>query len=111
MNKTMQLYNQTQKKLIAGGVFVASSIFAKSLGLIGQNKITPLYLKTRWGIHTFGVRHTITVLLCNDNLQVKAIKSLKPNRVFLYNPRYQHIFELPSQDYPVTITDMLSLNL
>lgn len=68
----------------------------KIIGLIGQEKIEPLYFQTRWGIHTFGVRKPIDVVILNDkNYVVKIKQNLKPNRIFLWNPSYKNVLELP----------------
>lgn len=67
----------------------------KVLGLIGKKEITPVMFETRWGIHTFGMKVPIDVLVL-DNTKVVALKeSLKPNRIFLWNPRYKIVLELP----------------
>lgn len=64
-------------------------------GLIGKDKPYSLMLKTHFGIHTFGLKFPIDVLILNNNDKVVRIKkSLKPNRVFLWNPRYQRVLEL-----------------
>jgi uncharacterized protein len=72
------------------------SITQKVLGLIGKDKAYNLLLKTHFGIHTFGVKVPIdVVILNNQNVVVKIKKNLKPNRVFLWNPVYERVLELP----------------
>jgi uncharacterized protein len=68
----------------------------KSVGLIGKDKVSPIYFETRWGIHTFGVRSAIDVLIL-DNFNKVAVmkKNLKPNRIWLWNPKYKKVMELP----------------
>lgn len=75
----------------------AYSFKEKTLGFIGKKTITPLYFETRWGIHTFGVKHTIDVIILDEHNVVKVLKkNLKPNRIFLWNPTYKKVIELPS---------------
>jgi len=68
----------------------------KSIGLIGKNRIEPVAFTTRWGIHTFGVRYPIDVLILdNSNRVVKRKKNLRPNRIFAWNPKYSQVIEFP----------------
>lgn len=68
----------------------------KLLGLIGKKKAYPLLLQTRFGIHTFGLKFPIDILVLDKNNKiVKIKKSLKPNRIFLWNPIHDMVIELP----------------
>lgn len=65
-------------------------------GLILRNNITPIYFNTRWGIHTFGVKESIDVVILDEKNTVQKIKkSLMPNSVFLWNPKFKKVLELP----------------
>lgn len=67
----------------------------KSKGLINKLKPENVYFKTRCGIHTFGLKFPLDVVILDKNNKVKKIKeSLKPNRIFLWNPKYEKILEL-----------------
>jgi uncharacterized membrane protein (UPF0127 family) len=69
----------------------------KSIGLIGTPKAFPLFFSTRFGIHTFGVRFPIDVLILTKNNEVVKIKkNLLPNRFFFWNPKYSKVVELPA---------------
>ena len=69
----------------------------KIVGLIGKKQPYPLLLKTRFGIHTFGVRFPLDIIILNDQYVVTAIyENLKPNRIFIWNPLYQYVLELPA---------------
>ena len=73
------------------------SLQEKSMGLIGKKNIFPVYFTTRFGIHTFGVLWPIDVLILNDdNVVVKIVEGLPPNRVLFWNPKYNQVVELPS---------------
>ena len=78
-------------------VIYAKSYWEKSKGLLGTFKAYPLLLKTRWGIHTFGMKYSIdVVILDKTNRIVKLKPSLQPNHIFLWNPKYDNVLELPS---------------
>lgn len=74
----------------------AKTFSQKIRGLIGSPKPYPLLLQTRWGIHTFGMRYAIDVIVVDkENTIVKIKQNLKPNKIFLWNPRYTTVIELP----------------
>lgn len=81
----------------------AATWFKKIIGLIGEKDREPLYIETRWGIHTFGVRKPIDIVILDEDDLVVAIKqNLQPNHIFLWNPRYYRVLELPEE----TIKDL-----
>jgi len=68
----------------------------KILGLIGKDKPQTLLIRTRFGIHTFGVKFPIDVLVLDDNFKVVGVKkNLLPNRFFFWNPLYDKVLECP----------------
>jgi uncharacterized membrane protein (UPF0127 family) len=106
----MKLYNLSRQQIISPKVVKAQTLFERSIGLIGKTKITTLYLKTRWGIHTVGVKLPLTIIVCDSSFVVKAVKrNLLPNRLFFWNPKWLNVFELPAGKYQVTIGDKLKL--
>lgn len=73
----------------------AKNLKEKLLGLIGREKQYSLMLNTHFGIHTFGLKFPIDVLILDENDKVVRIKrSLKPNNIFLWNPLYHKVLEL-----------------
>ncbi|MEK7092292.1 MAG: hypothetical protein AAB907_01565 [Patescibacteria group bacterium] len=74
-----------------------SSFWEKTKGLIGDNTGIPVFFRTRWGIHTFGVSKTIAVAILDDVNKVVQIKQLSPNRVFFWNPLYSRVLEIPDE--------------
>lgn len=87
------MYNKTVVKLF---VKEAASLREKIQGLIGKEKPQAILLKTHFGIHTFGLKFSIDVLiLSNDNKVVSLKRNLQPNNIFLWNPRYEKVLELP----------------
>jgi uncharacterized membrane protein (UPF0127 family) len=77
-------------------VKILQSYWSKSKGLIGADPAYPVYFTTRWGIHTFGMKSAIdVVILDNNNRVVKLVHSLSPNHIFFWNPKYFRVLELP----------------
>lgn len=75
----------------------AKSSIQKILGLICKTSPEILLIKTRFGIHTFGMRFPIDIVVLNRNYQVVALKeNLKPFNFFFWNPLYNIILELPN---------------
>lgn len=75
----------------------AKSLKEKIIGLIGKEKAEPLLIKTRFGIHTFGLKFTLDVLILDKKYKVRYIKeNLFPNKIFFWNPKYNMIVELPN---------------
>lgn len=72
-----------------------SSFWEKSKGLIGDTTGIPVFFRTRWGIHTFGVSQTIAVAILDDSNKIVKIKELRPNRIFFWNPKYNQVLEIP----------------
>lgn len=80
------------------------SLKVKQLGLLKsiQGKIlneddSLILFKTRWGIHTFGLRKPIDVIILDNDFAVRKLKmNLKPLRLFFWNPQYNIVIELPS---------------
>lgn len=105
----MDLINKTKNKILFKNIETKKDILGKSIGLIGEKKKKAIYFQTRWGIHSFGVRYDLTIFVCNDNLVVKKISRLKRNKILVWNPKYQHIFELPFSQYEVSIGDKLEI--
>lgn len=76
-----------------------TSFADKLTGLIGSQKAYPVYFRTRWGIHTFGLKFAIDVLILDSRFQVvKAVAGLRPNRIYFWPVKYQNVVELPAGD-------------
>lgn len=74
-----------------------TSFSDKSIGLLGTSKPHPVYFQTRFGIHTFGMKYPIDVVILDINDVVVKIKEyLKPNKLFLWNPKFDQVIELPN---------------
>lgn len=92
----MTIKNVTKNIILSENVQKAKNWKDKTIGLIGTKKPQSLLLRTHFGIHTFGMRYPIDVLILNSQNKVVALKeNLKPNRMFLWNPHYDNVLELP----------------
>lgn len=74
----------------------------KFKGLMGKSTATSVYFETRFGIHTFGMNFPIDVVILDSDNKVVVIKEkMFPGKIFLWNPLYSRVLELP----PGTIKD------
>lgn len=74
-----------------------SNIGTSAIGLIGAKTPYGLFLKTRFGIHTFGVKFPIDVVILDSKQYAVRIKeSLPPNHIFFWPPKWQNVLELPA---------------
>lgn len=92
----MRLYNTTRKTTITDEIKIVEGLYNKSLGLLSKKNPRSLILHTRFGIHTFGLKLPIDVLILDKKNKVVALKeNLSINSFFFWNPRYNIIVELP----------------
>lgn len=71
-----------------------ASYIEKAVGLIGKKKPVNLFFKTRFGIHTFGVHFPIDIVILSNTHEVKTTATVKPNRLFFWNPLFDNVVEL-----------------
>lgn len=111
--KMMQIKNLSTRQIIALDVKVLESLRDQTLGMLSYKSPKPLLLRTRYGIHTFFMKYPIDILVINQQNQVVAMKKhMKPNTLFLWNPRYNLIVELPAhtiQQTATTIGDRIAI--
>lgn len=92
----MIVKNKNRKTVLASNCKLASSEIDRALGLLKKSNPRSLIIKTRLGIHTFGLKKPIDVLILDDKYVVHSIKEgLNPNRIFFWNPKYPWVLELP----------------
>lgn len=78
--------------------------FQSLIGLIGKSHPEPVLIKTRFGIHTFGLKFPIDVLVLDktneENIYkiIKIKQNLPPNRFFFWNLHYSIIIEIPQNN-------------
>lgn len=74
-----------------------NGVIDKMRGLIGYKKAETIFFKTRFGIHTFGMRFPIdVVILDGQNIVVKTKENLRPNKIFVWSWKYDTVIELPA---------------
>lgn len=91
----MILKKVLNNKIICSDLKYCQSFTDRSLGLLRKSNPKNLLFKTRFGIHTFFLKEPIDVIILNEDKRIVGIKkSLKPNRLFFWNPLYSTIIEL-----------------
>lgn len=91
--------------------YTEHKVFGEKIKHIFRNIIRPIIdFSLFWsGIHTFGMKFPIDVVVLDDNTTVKRIKrDMKPGRFFFWSPKYKKILELPVGS-GVEIGDVLDL--
>lgn len=76
-------------------VKIAKSLYDKMFGMMLAGNKDGLILKTRFGIHTFFMKNPIDVLILDNQKKVRLIKKIMPNRIFIWNPKFDTVIELP----------------
>ena len=103
-----------KRRTIALEVTFLHSFHEKSAGLIGKNPIRPISFSTHWGIHTFGMRQPIDVLILDKKHQVRhLVQRIQPNHFFFWNPIYSTVVELPAgwiTKHTITLGDTILLH-
>jgi uncharacterized protein len=74
---------------------LANSFLDQLLGLHRKSNPRTLIFKTRFGIHTFFLKESIDVIILDSGLIVVKIATIKPNKIFFWNPKYDTVIELP----------------
>lgn len=91
------------------------NIKEKITGLIGKKTPYSLMIETHFGIHTFGLKFPIDVLVLNNKNNIVLVKkNLMPKRIFLWNPIYDNVLELPSGTIDkkrIRINDIVELKI
>lgn len=91
----------------------AGSLHDAIIGLIGAKNPYGLCLFTRFGVHTFGVRFPLDIVILDKQDKIVRIKErLLPNRLFFWPPIWQCVLELPQgtiQEKKLHIGDTIAL--
>jgi uncharacterized membrane protein (UPF0127 family) len=92
----MKIINKSRKKILYKNAKFATNIGDKLLGLLKKDNPRGLVLKTKFGIHTFGLKNKIDVLVLSSNYIVVKTATISPNKIFVWNPKYNLVIELPN---------------
>ena len=93
----MKLINKTKNCVLVEHIPIATTLSQKIIGLLNATTPSALFFKTRFGIHTFGMRFPIDCAVLDDTFTVRAMREqMNPNKGFFWNPRFSNVVELPS---------------
>jgi len=88
--------NISENIIISKNGAIAATFLDRLLGLLNPHNPRYLVFHTRFGIHTFFMNKSIDVVLLDEqNKIVKIKKDLRPNRMFVYHPKYVTVIEMP----------------
>ncbi|MDP3974732.1 MAG: DUF192 domain-containing protein [Candidatus Jorgensenbacteria bacterium] len=103
----MKAKNLTRNMVLHENVRIARTLGEKSKGLLTSVADSALFFRTRWGIHTFGMKFPIDCLVMNDDMKIVALRTnFEPRRFFFWNPRYRNVLELPAGALARTDTEV-----
>ena len=69
-----------------------------------------MLFKTRYGIHTFGMKYPIDIVILDNQNRVAVLKkAMEQNRIFLWNIKYETVLELPAGTIEKTKTQILDI--
>jgi hypothetical protein len=109
----LKLVNLKNEIVVADNLFIAKTWKEKAQGLLGKDEAEPIHFKTRWGIHTFGMKFPIDVLVCDDNFGVKKIfQNVGSGKVIAWNPVWSNVFEFKAgtvQTADIALGDKLKI--
>lgn len=92
----MKITNKTKHTVIAAHAVFLKGVFEKAEGLLNAEAPEAVMFRTRWGIHTVGMKFPIDVIITDRKHTVKKVKHAMPSGKFLFwNPRYERVIELP----------------
>lgn len=98
--QTYRLRNATRGGVIAERIERANSMWARAVGLIGRRALSPgegVWLVPCNGIHTFGMRFPLDVLILDrDGCVLRLRRNLLPNRLVLPARGGYSVVELPA---------------
>lgn len=95
MKTTYSVLNSTKKTTLTSDLKIATTLTDQLFGLLRQSNPRSLMFKTRFGIHTFFLKEAIDVIVLDSKNRVVAAKTIEPNSLFLWNPIYSTVIELP----------------
>lgn len=92
----MKIINITKGTILARNAGYARTLREKTVGLLDRTEPASLYFKTRFGVHTQGMRFPIDCAILDERKIVRVVRhNLAPGKFFFWNPLYRHVIELP----------------
>lgn len=88
--------NLTRGTVVSKDLKIANNLTDTFFGMLLRKNSGGLVFNTRFGIHTLFMSRPIDILVLNSKGNVVGMKkSLKPNRVYVWNPKFCKVLELP----------------
>lgn len=109
----MILNNLTKETIIAKNLQCLNSWWEKALGLLSKSHSRSLYFQTKFGVHTFGLKKPIDVIILNHKFRVVKLATVGPNSLFFWNPKFDKVIELKEgsiKRYRTKLNDLLEIN-
>lgn len=104
--------NVTKNTLISQNHDIANKFLDKTLGLLKKESNSCLVIKTRFGIHTIGIKNSIDIIVLDRKNNVVGLReNLSPQRIFIWNPKFDTVIEMPSgsiKKSSTTLGDLLT---
>lgn len=108
----MKIYNKSKDTEIYDNFKEVSTFSDKLFGLLKISNPRGLIFRTRFGIHTFFLKSPIDVIVLDKDFKVVKFATVKPNKLFFWNPKYTQVVELPEgsiQSTKTSIGDLIKL--
>ena len=103
----MKIINKTKQTIIVQNVLHLRGVLEKAEGLLGAEIPEAVMFRTRWGIHTVGMKFPIDVIVTDKKHIVKKIRHAMPSGKFLFwNPKHDTVIELPHGAIKTSQTDI-----
>jgi len=102
-----KIINKTKNVVVHENVNVAQTLNEKSRGLLDAINGDAMMFDTRWGIHTFGMKFPIDCAICDEENEVRVVKTnIQKGKFFFWNPKYKKVYELPAGTLTKTNTEI-----
>jgi uncharacterized protein len=106
----MRALNSSRGALVAGSVRAATTLWARSRGLLGRKSLEPgegLLIDPCSGIHTVGMAFPIdAAFLGRDGIVLHMVHGMRPYRLSRYVFRARSVLELPAGALAATGTQL-----
>lgn len=93
----MKIANSSNNSVLSTDLKYAVSFGDNLFGLFKKSNPRSLLFKTRFGIHTFFLKNPIDVIVLDDKFKIVKLKTVLPNRLFFWNPKFNMVIELPPE--------------
>jgi len=103
----MRILNRTKQTVIAEDVRVALTFGEKLVGLLHRTEVRPLLFRTRFGIHTFGMKFPIDVVVFDQKGIIRMLqRSMRPRSFVFWKPSASYVLELPEWSVDASRTEV-----